>query len=142
TSYLTEFEKGQIVALRKKNISLGEIGELLNHPKIRESKKARHQTLSESHNDVTPYSSFQTVKRVLASVNIKKWRARKRAMKYKDWIKKDFEGVIFSDKSLVEKSKDPKSMWVFTAPKEKLYKDCIHGVTRGTGIRLMVWACI
>jgi len=47
----------------------------------------------------------------LASVNIKKSRARKRAllkdkhaakrlawaMKYKNWTKEDFEGVIFSD---------------------------------------------
>ena len=33
TGYLSEFEKGQIVALRKKEISFSEIGELLHHPK-------------------------------------------------------------------------------------------------------------
>jgi len=113
TGYLTEVEKGQIVALRKKEISFSEIGELLHHPKstvetfhncfqkrgdantlpkpgrpkiittrtcrplVRESKKARHQTLSELHNDVAPHASLDTVKRDLASVNIKKWRARK-----------------------------------------------------------------
>jgi len=33
TGYLTEFEKGQIVALRKKEISFSEIGELLHRPK-------------------------------------------------------------------------------------------------------------
>jgi len=117
TGYLTEFEKGQIVALRKKEISFSEIGELLHHPKstvqtfrvhnrfqkrgdantlpkparpkiittrtcrrlVRESKKARHQTLSELRNNVAPHASLDTLKRALASVNIKKWRARKRA---------------------------------------------------------------
>jgi len=33
TGYLTEFEKGQIVALRKKEISFSEIGEFLHRPK-------------------------------------------------------------------------------------------------------------
>jgi len=33
TGYLNEFEKGQIVALRKKEISFSEIGELLHCPK-------------------------------------------------------------------------------------------------------------
>jgi len=160
--YLTEFEKGQIVAQQKKEISFSEIGELLHRPKstvqtfhnrfqkmgdpntlpkpgrpkiittrtrrrlVRESKKARHQTLSELRNDVAPHASLDTVnlKRVLASVNIKRWRARKRAllkdehavkrlawaMKYKNWTKEDIEGVIFSDECMVEKSKDLKGI--------------------------------
>ena len=160
TGYLTEFEKGQIVALRKKAICFSEIGELLHSPKstvqtfhnrfhkrrdantrlkpgrpkiittrtcrrpVRESKKARRQTLSELHNDVAPHASLDRVKRALASVNIKKWRARKRAllkdehavkrlawaMEYKNWTKEDFEGVIFSGECMVEKCKDPKSI--------------------------------
>jgi len=87
---------------------------------------------------------------------MKKWRARKRAFlkdehavkrlawtkKYNNWTQEDFEGVIFSDKCMVEKSKDPKCIWVFRTPEEKWHKDCIHGVTKGPGIRLMVWACI
>ena len=92
----------------------------------------------------------------MASVNIKKWRARKRAFlkdehaikrlalakEYKNWIKEDFEVVIFSDECMVEMSKDPKAIWVFRTLKEKWYKDCIQGVTKGSGITLMVWACI
>jgi len=31
-------------------------------------------------NDVAPHASLDTVKRALASVNIKKWRVRKRAL--------------------------------------------------------------
>jgi len=94
--------------------------------------------------------------RALASVNIKKWRARKRAFlkdehaikrlawvrEYKNWIKEDFEGSIVSDECMVEKSKDPKGIWVFRTPEEKWHKDCIQGVTKGPGIKLMVWDCI
>jgi len=110
TGYLTEFEKGQIVAVRKREISFSEIGELLHRPKsiilsflnrfqrrgdantlpkpgrpriitprtcrhlVREFKKACHQTLSELCNDVVPQAYIVTVKKALASVNIKKWR--------------------------------------------------------------------
>jgi len=31
---------------------------------------------------------------------------------------------------------------VFRIPEEKWHKDCIHGVTKGAGIKLMVWAWI
>ena len=99
---------------------------------------------------------MHTVKRALASVNIKKWRARKRAlwkdahavkrlawaMEYKNWTEEDFEGVIFSDECMVEKSKDSKRIWVFRTPEEKWHNDCIHGDTKGPGIKLMVWACV
>jgi len=171
TGYLAEFEKAQIVALNKREISFSEIGELLHRPNstvqtfdnyfqkrsdantlpkpgrrkiittrtchrlVRESKKARHQTLSKLGNDVAPHASFHTVKRALASGNIKKWRARKRAllnnehavqrldwawaMEYKNWTKEDFEGVIFSDECIVQKSKDPKGIWEFRTPEEK-----------------------
>jgi len=43
---------------------------------------------------------------------------------------------------MVEKSKDPQGIWVLRTPEEKWHKDCIHGVTKGPGIKLMVWACI
>jgi hypothetical protein len=42
----------------------------------------------------------------------------------------------------VEKSKDPRSDWVFCRPDEKYKKECIHGVRKGPGIKLMVWSCI
>jgi len=42
---------------------------------------------------------------------------------------------------MVEKAKDPKSIWVFRTSEEKWHKDCIHGFTKGPGIKLMVWAC-
>ena len=115
TSYLTDFEKWQIVALREKYLSFSEIGQLLLHLKstvqsfynrfqkrgdaknlpftgrpniidprtrrrlVRESKKVRCQPLSELRNAIVPHASVKTVKRALPSVNITKWRARKRA---------------------------------------------------------------
>jgi len=119
---------------------------------VRESKKACRLPLSELGNEVAPHASVKTIKRVLTSVNIKQWRARKRAFlkdehaikrlvwakEYKNWIKEDFEGVIFSDECMVEKFKDPKSIWVFRTPEERLHNECIQGVTKGPGIKLMV----
>jgi len=43
---------------------------------------------------------------------------------------------------MVEYSKVCENILVFRIPDEKWYKDCIHGVTKGPGIKLMVWACI
>jgi len=119
---------------------------------VRESKKACPLHLLELRNEVAPYASVKTIKRAVVSVNIKKWRARKRAFlkdehtvnrlawakKYKDWTQADFEGVIFSGEYIVEKSKDAKGIWVFRTPEEKWYKDCVHGVTKGPRIRLIV----
>jgi len=143
TGNLTEFEKGQIVALKEKCLSFSEIGKILSRPRstvlsfynrfqkrgdvknlpmpgrhkiidtrthrrlVRESKKARRLPLSELRNEVAPHASVKTINRALASVNIKKWRARKRAFlkdehavkklawakKYNDWTQEDFEGV-------------------------------------------------
>jgi len=123
---------------------------------VRASKKAHRHPLSELRNEVAPNASVKTIKRGLASVNIKKWRARKRAFlkdehvvkrlawakKYKDWTQEDFEGVIFSDEYMVKKSLEPKGMWVFRTHEKKWHKDCIHGFTKGSRIRLMVWACV
>jgi len=63
-------------------------------------------------------------------------------MDYKDCTKEDFEEVIFIDENMVERSKDSKGIWVFRILEEKWHKDCIHGVTKGLGIKLMAWACI
>jgi len=127
-----------------------------DHSLVRESNKVCSVPLSELRNEVVPHASVKTIKPTLASVKIKKWSAIKRAFlkgehavkrlawakKYKDWTQEDFEGVIFSDDCMVAKSKDLKTIWVFRTPEEKWHKDCIHEVTKGPGIKLMVWACI
>lgn len=62
--------------------------------------------------------------------------------KHKDWTVKEWERVLFSDECSLEKSKDPRTDGVFCTPQEKYLKECIHGVTKGPGIKLMVWSCI
>jgi len=39
---------------------------------------------------------------------------------------------------MVEKSIDSIGIWVFRTAEEKWHIDCIHGVTKGPGIKLMV----
>jgi len=43
---------------------------------------------------------------------------------------------------MLEMFNDPNGIWVFRRPEETWHKNCIHGVTKGLGIRLIVWACI
>jgi len=61
---------------------------------------------------------------------------------HKSCDKGDWEGVIFSYECLVEKSHNHKSIWVFRTPDEKWKTECIQGVTKEPGIKLMVLACI
>jgi len=110
-----------------------------HHRLVIESKKARRLPLLELHNELVPHASVKTIKRALASINIKQSRARQGAFlkdehavkrlawakKYKDWTQEDFEGVIFSDECMVERSKDLKGIWVFRTPEEEWHKDCI-----------------
>jgi len=63
---------------------------------VRESKRGCRIPLSELGNDVVPHASCKTMKRALTSVNIKKWRDRKReflkvehAIKRLAWAKED-----------------------------------------------------
>jgi len=191
TGRLSEFEKGEIIALHNSNHSLMEIetkvnrsrstihdflsryherGHIENTPApgrgkiltpqdrrrlVRETKKDRRQPLRELRNLVAPHCSIRTVKRALAEEDIKKWRAKKRALltkkhakqrlawalAHKDWDVADWEGVIFSDECMVEKSRNSRVDWVFRTPAEKWHKDCIQGATKGPGVKLMVWAC-
>lgn len=116
----------------------------------------RRLPLRELRNTVAPETSIRTIKRILREADIRKWRAKKRAMltpahvasrlawalKYKDWTEEEWEGVIFSDECSVEKSKAGQTDWVYARPNERYHKDCIQGVTKGPGIKLMVWSCI
>jgi len=115
---------------------------------VRESKKARRLPLSEFPNEVAPHASVKTIKRALASANIKKWRARKRAFlkdehavkrlawakKYNDWTQEDFEGVmIFSDECMVEKSKDPKGIGCSEQLRKSGIKTAFMGLQKDLG---------
>src|SRR5439155_2498031 len=78
-------------------------------------------------------AGIQPIKRILKQHNIGKWRAKKRprlkqqhadqrlewALKYEHWRDEDWRKVIWSDESTVERSKDPRTVWVFRTPNEK-----------------------
>jgi transposase len=86
---------------------------------------------------------------------MKKWRAKKRpllsgqqakvrlawALDHQYWTKEDWEGVVWSDECSVEKSKDPRTVWVIRNLYEKWEKDCIAPFHKGPDVKLMVWAC-
>jgi hypothetical protein len=80
---------------------------------------------------------MNVVKQVLREVNIKKLRVLKWilltkdhtyrrltfALALRDWTKEDWKGVIFSDESSVQMSKDPYTNWVFRKSHDKYHKD-------------------
>ena len=67
--------------------------------------------LAEIHHNIAPQISIRIIRRSLAEVDIKKWRAAERptlkkehaaarlewAQKYKDWTKEDWKRVIWSE---------------------------------------------
>lgn len=54
----------------------------------------------------------------------------------------DWKAQLFSDKCSVDKSKDPRTDWVFCAPNKKYDNGCIHGVIKDPRVKLIVRACI
>ena len=53
----------------------------------------------------------------------------------------DWKRVIWSDEYSVEKSKDPRTVWVFRTAYEKRDKECIKTYEKGGEVKLMVWGC-
>ena len=118
----------------------------------REAKKNQRQPLRELRNNVVPHISVKTVKRALGEVGMKKWRAKKRpllrekdaqarlawALSYQDWTKEDWEGVVWSDEYSVEKTNDPRTVWVVRNLYEKWEKDCIAPYHKGPDVNVMV----
>ena len=120
---------------------------------VREAKKDRRQPLAELTANLSYNPSVSTVRRALKEAGIQKWRALERplltdenaaarlawALEYKDWTEEDWECCIWSDECMVEKSKDPRSIWVFRSPPEKWHKDCIFPKFKGKSPGVMVW---
>jgi hypothetical protein len=118
----------------------------------RHTKSNRRQPLAELRNEVAPGLSIRTV---LRNENVRKWKAAKRpkltknraakrlawAMTHADWTEEDFKSVLWSDECSVEKSKDPRTDWVFRTPYEKWDIDCVQTYEKGPGVKLMVWGC-
>jgi transposase len=122
---------------------------------IREAREHRNMPLKDITNFVVPQLSVSTVKRILAKEHIKKWIAAERpeltddhahqrlewALLHKDWTPEQWARVIWSDECSVEKSKDPRQVWVFRTPGEKWIKECINPKLKSGSTKLMVWGC-
>jgi len=122
---------------------------------LRAAKANRSLTLDELPQSVTPNVSVRTVKCILTKEGMKKWRAKKRpkltedhaverlhwALRYADWTEEDWRWVIWSDECSVEKSKNPRRVWVFRTAYEKWDKECIQTYEKGGEVKMMVWGC-
>lgn len=87
-------------------------------------------TRNELRNRYAPEVSLSTIDRMLRDHNIRKWIATDRpklkeehakkwlawAIARKNWTAEDFEGIIYSDECSVEKSCDPRQIWMFRTP--------------------------
>ncbi|KAH0602699.1 uncharacterized protein H6S33_008349 [Morchella sextelata] len=114
---------------------------------VKAAKNNRRMTKNEFRDKYAPGISLATVDRVLRQANIKKWLAKHRpllkpehvkkwldwAMQRKDWGIEEFMSVIWSDECAVERSKDPRQIWVFREPDEKWLADCIYPKPKDRG---------
>lgn len=121
---------------------------------LRAVRRDRHMTREEFRRWYTPHVSLDTLDLTLRKMHIKKWRAAKRialapelarerlewALAHRDWTLEDWKRAVWSDEYMVEKSKDPRVVWIFRSPHEKWVKDCIQPVS-AKRVKLMVWKC-
>jgi len=101
--------------------------------------------------------SVCTIRRRLAENNIHKWRATRRprlnkghvakrlqwAKEHLRWTEEEWRKIGWSDECSVEKSANPRQVWVFRCPGEK-EKYCPKNVVpkdKSGGVSLMIWGC-
>ena len=101
--------------------------------------------------------SISTIRRRLKEENIQKWLAIERprlterhaekryewAKKHLQWTVEQWRKVIWSDECSVEKSADPRQMWVFRRPgaAEQFKPKNIKPKDKCKGVSVMIWAC-
>ena len=113
-----------------------------------------------SYTDLIEQSGVQcsrsTVYRILHEAGITNWIMKKRlllrledvkarynwAKLYKDWTRSDWEKVIWSDESSVERGSGKKREWMFRTPSQKWHKEMIQPTSKGKDIKVMVWAAL
>lgn len=59
-----------------------------------------------------------------------------------NWTEEEWGKYVWSDECKVEKSKDPRTVWVFAAPNELWLPECVNPALKGPDTWLMVWGCI
>ena len=96
--------------------------------------------------------SVDTLKRALKSYDIGKWMAAKRpfltdqvaalrlqwCLDHRNWTESDWDKVVFSDESTVERGSGKRRQWVFRTPKQKWDRDFVQTYNKGHNISIMV----
>ena len=123
---------------------------------IREAKKHRRENLSAIGKMVTPSISASAVRKILANEGLHHRKARKVvfltkihkqkrkawAVKLKNWGDKEWNCIIWSDKSYVYIGDDRGMVYVTRSAEEEYDKDCVVPKFKQSSLRIMVWACI
>lgn len=126
------------------------------HAVIREAKKHRHENLSAIGKMVTPSISASAVRKILANEGLHRRKARKVvflakihkqkrkawAVKLKNWGDKEWNCIIWSDKSYVYIGDDRGTVWVTRAADEEFQEDCVIPTFKQSPLRIMIWSCI
>lgn len=117
--------------------------------------EGRRQPLGELTNLNTPDLCTRTVKRRLSENDIQKWRAAKRPLLEQDhakqrllwakekkyWTGHDWQRVMFSDECSVERSADPRAVWVFRRRWERFHKDCVDPRRKSGAVTVGIHSC-
>ena len=63
-------------------------------------------------------------------------------MDHRNWTESDWDKVVFSDESTVERGSGKRRQWVFRTPKQKWDRDFVQTYNKGHDISIMVWGAI
>lgn len=112
-----------------------------------------HIKLCELQNAINIRVSKDTIRRTFRTLHMRKWLQRKRpeilpenaekrlnwAQRYADYTSTDWQRVIWSDESTVERGKGGKLIWTWNSPTEQLIEHDVHEIRTGKSIKKMFW---
>jgi transposase len=124
---------------------------------VRKAQVLSHIPLKQLRAEANTSLSVATIRRRLAENNIRKWRAAQRprlnkghvekrlrwAKEHLQWTEADWRKIGWSDECSIEKSADPRQVWVSRHPgeKEKYLPKNVVPKDKSGGVTLMVWGC-
>ena len=124
---------------------------------VRTAESSTRIPMAELRVDTNINVSEQTLRRRLRDSGIRKWKAVNRpfltkihaakrlqwAKKHQDWIREQWECVIWSDECAVKKNSDTKQVWVFRrqTKSEKYNPKNVQPKARDGDVSQMVWGC-
>jgi transposase len=121
---------------------------------IQLTKTNPHITLYELQESVNMRCSKTTIRRVFRNLHMRKWLQRDRpeilsenaekrlqwAQRYAHFTSIDWQRVIWSDESTVERGKGGQLIWTWNDPSEQLVEHDVREIRTGKSIKKMFWA--